>query len=79
MKNYINIKKQFPKQYYPFKPKEGDNRLPDMVGMLQGMNLKLDGHHHSGIDDSKNIAKVVIALLQKGFKFNKNMRTFCDY
>ncbi|KAL4438356.1 hypothetical protein ABPG74_009779 [Tetrahymena malaccensis] len=79
LKNYINIKKVFPKQYYPKKQKEGDNRLPDMVGMLQGLNLKLDGHHHSGIDDSRNIAKVALTLLQKGFKFNKNMRAFVNY
>ena len=27
--------------------------------MLQKLNLTLDGKHHSGIDDSKNIGKIV--------------------
>lgn len=34
-----------------------------MVGMLEGLNLKLDGTHHSGIDDSKNIAKIAHSLV----------------
>ncbi|KAL4485385.1 hypothetical protein ABPG72_008253 [Tetrahymena utriculariae] len=47
LKNYINVKKVFPQQYYPYKPKLGDKRLPGMAAMLKGLNLKLEGHHHS--------------------------------
>ena len=36
-----------------------------MVGMLKGLNLTLDGRHHSGLDDSRNIAKILIALYKK--------------
>ena len=34
--------------------------------MLKDLDLTLDGKHHSGIDDSKNIAKILVTLLKKG-------------
>eukprot|EP00747_Dinoflagellata_sp_TGD_P107522 gnl/TRDRNA2_/TRDRNA2_170153_c2_seq1.p1 gnl/TRDRNA2_/TRDRNA2_170153_c2~~gnl/TRDRNA2_/TRDRNA2_170153_c2_seq1.p1 ORF type:complete len:239 (+),score=27.22 gnl/TRDRNA2_/TRDRNA2_170153_c2_seq1:96-719(+) len=37
-----------------------------MAGMLTQLQLELDGHHHSGIDDSRNIAKVVVQLVRRG-------------
>ncbi len=37
-----------------------------MTGMLTELKLSLDGRHHSGIDDSKNIAKIVKALVDNG-------------
>ena len=40
-----------------------------MTDMLEELELELQGNHHSGIDDSKNIARCVISLLQKGFLF----------
>lgn len=36
-----------------------------MNGMLKELGLSLDGRHHSGIDDSKNIAKIILFLLEK--------------
>jgi inhibitor of KinA sporulation pathway (predicted exonuclease) len=35
--------------------------------MLELCGLELEGKHHSGIDDAKNIARVVIECLKKGF------------
>lgn len=37
-----------------------------MKEMLDGLGLKLEGHHHSGLDDSRNIAKILAELLQRG-------------
>lgn len=37
-----------------------------MPGMLNGLSLDLDGRHHSGIDDSKNIAKIAASLIERG-------------
>jgi hypothetical protein len=37
-----------------------------MTGMLRGLGLTLEGRHHSGIDDCRNIANVVRALAQRG-------------
>lgn len=36
-----------------------------MARMLKELDLKLDGRHHSGIDDSKNIAKILATLASK--------------
>ena len=37
-----------------------------MTGMLRGLGLTLEGRHHSGIDDCRNIANVVRALAVRG-------------
>ena len=36
-----------------------------MKSMLNELNLTLDGHHHSGIDDSRNIAKILHELVKR--------------
>lgn len=36
-----------------------------MKTMLKALGLKLEGRHHSGIDDSKNIAKILRTLAEK--------------
>ena len=35
-----------------------------MAMMLRDLHIELEGRHHSGIDDCRNIAKVAIALLR---------------
>lgn len=42
------------------------SRAGSMVEMLEALNLELEGRHHRGIDDSRNIAKIVRALAQNG-------------
>jgi inhibitor of KinA sporulation pathway (predicted exonuclease) len=37
-----------------------------MPGMLRGLGLTLEGKHHSGIDDCRNIAKILKALNERG-------------
>lgn len=54
---YINIKDVYA-TYFDIKGKF------DMVQMLKQLKLTLDGHHHSGIDDSKNLAKILTAMLK---------------
>ena len=56
-KKWMNIKKVFAKIM--------NCRMFGMAGMLEKLNLTLDGRHHSGIDDAKNIAKVLQELLKK--------------
>lgn len=41
--------------------------MPDMLNIC---GLKLEGKHHSGIDDAMNISKIVISCLEKGFEFH---------
>ncbi len=49
-----------------------------MPGMLESYGHKLDGRHHSGIDDSKNIAKIAISLLEEHAAFTKLQEIFTD-
>lgn len=44
-----------------------------MTAMLEALKLPLEGKHHSGIDDARNIAKIVLTLQGKGFEFNQAM------
>ncbi|XP_060082479.1 ERI1 exoribonuclease 3-like [Ylistrum balloti] len=61
---WINIKKEYAAVTSKY-PK-------GMIAMLDGLSLDLEGRHHSGIDDSKNIARVAVELLKKGHVFKIN-------
>ena len=41
--------------------------------MLEECKLPLVGRHHSGIDDSKNIAAVALNLIERGYEFTQGM------
>jgi len=47
-----------------------------MEKMLKDLGLELEGKHHSGIDDSKNIAKILITLLNRGSWVTSAFRRF---
>ena len=57
-RQWVNVKHVF-KRVFKHNPK-------GMVGMLERLGLTLEGRHHSGIDDCRNISKVVRALAQRG-------------
>lgn len=40
-----------------------------MEHMLELAGLELEGRHHSGIDDAKNLARVAIKCLENGYEF----------
>ncbi|XP_050396437.1 ERI1 exoribonuclease 3 isoform X1 [Patella vulgata] len=58
---WINIKT-------PFREVTGI-RPHGMKSMLHNLHLTLDGRHHSGLDDSKNISKILTRLAEKGFVY----------
>jgi len=62
---WINIKKDFGTFYTQWYKKGKQPR--NMVEMLEKLEISLDGHHHSGIDDCQNIAKVVQKMLGEGW------------
>ncbi len=64
-KSWINIKTCF-KEYF----KKDDLKI-GMDGMLKMLNLTLDGKHHSGIDDCKNISKIAVELLKAKIDFSR--------
>jgi ERI1 exoribonuclease 3 len=49
-RNYVNIKQKFEEFY--------NDKAGGMPTMLKKLKLSLDGRHHSGIDDCKNISKI---------------------
>ena len=57
LKRWINIKAYF--QLVTGKKGSG------MDSMLTDLGLTLDGRHHSGIDDSRNIAKILVELMRR--------------
>ena len=83
-KRWINIKKAFPihkfdasKQPYDFTNMNTIHRCkPTVRGMPQMLSqcgLELEGRHHSGIDDAKNLARVAINLMEDGYQFTQGM------
>lgn len=37
--------------------------------MLTVLKMELQGHHHSGIDDCRNIARIVVRMVEDGCPF----------
>jgi inhibitor of KinA sporulation pathway (predicted exonuclease) len=44
-------------------------QVSGMPEMLEQSGLTLEGNHHSGIDDARNIARCVILTLKQGYKY----------
>lgn len=64
-KRWHNLKKEFPLIYKHWYPKKKQPR--NMTEMLEKLELQLEGKHHSGIDDCRNIANVVKRMLNNGW------------
>jgi len=59
MQRWVNIKQSWMKA-------TGNTRATGMAGMLRDLGIELVGKHHSGIDDARNIARIVTKLLEGG-------------
>jgi ERI1 exoribonuclease 3 len=59
---WINIKDVFLNFYH--------KKAPGMSSMLSRLGIELEGNHHSGIDDVKNIAKVFVQMVEDGASFD---------
>lgn len=57
---WINVK-------FPFMKQLELRHSLGMAGMLKKLKLELEGRHHSGIDDCKNILRIVKKLREKGW------------
>lgn len=88
MKEFINVKKCFPLHLYkegatnPSKISNIKKARPlvnGMTEMLDILDLELEGKHHSGIDDSINIARCVIKTLEDGFEYNQSHIASIEY
>jgi inhibitor of KinA sporulation pathway (predicted exonuclease) len=65
-KRFINIKYEFNRFVKP------PDKIGGMFSMLKYLDLSLDGRHHSGIDDCRNIAKIWEEMIQRGMKYSDN-------
>lgn len=61
-RRWINIKRIFTETVRK-------SRAYGMTSMLQTLHLKLEGRHHRGIDDCRNIARIALALAERGAEF----------
>ena len=59
--------------------KKAKPQVSGMVEMLEQSGLKLEGSHHSGIDDARNIARCVIQTLKEGYKYTQGMVNVSNY
>lgn len=57
--SWVNVKKAYGKFY--------NRKVSGMTSMLTDLRLDLQGRHHSGIDDSKNIARVCARMVADGW------------
>ena len=48
----------------------GLRKAPGMAAMLPYLNLELEGRHHRGIDDCRNIARILQAINIPGFRLD---------
>jgi ERI1 exoribonuclease 3 len=67
-KKWLNIKNAF-KRFT-------ESKAGGMIKMMTKFNLKLEGKHHSGIDDCHNIGRIVTAMASRGWKLNPKDITF---
>jgi len=58
---YLDVKSEFAKCF--------GQKCGGMVNMLKKLKIELTGQHHSGIDDCRNLAKIVIEMINNGYKF----------
>jgi inhibitor of KinA sporulation pathway (predicted exonuclease) len=58
-RRWVNVKQVFAAW-------RGSGKAPGMAGMLRALGLPLIGRHHRGIDDCRNIARLVVALVERG-------------
>lgn len=68
-RKYINIKDEFNNFY---KPKE---KVGSLMNMLKYLNMKFEGTLHNGFDDTKNMSKILVKMINSGhsdFKINHN-------
>jgi hypothetical protein len=49
-------------------------KVKSFLQMLDMLGLQVEGRHHSGLDDSRNIARACVELLKQGCVFNLTKR-----
>jgi len=72
---YFDIKQEFKH----FLPHFSDKYQPGLKAMLEAFGMNFEGRQHSGIEDSKNIARLALNMLLLGHPFDKCRTIPSDY
>ena len=67
-RKWVNVRKAF-SNFYGF-------RRAKLTSMLENMGMAFEGHQHSGLDDSRNIARIVIRMIDDGYDLKVNERIY---
>jgi inhibitor of KinA sporulation pathway (predicted exonuclease) len=60
---YIDVKQVYRDEY-------GEGKYYKIKDMLQRFGLRFEGHQHSGIDDTRNLARIVTQMIKRGTVFS---------
>jgi len=71
-RTWCDIKLSFKNAYHT-------NKAGGMVKMLNFLGLPLIGRHHSGIDDAKNTAQIVLTMIKNDFIKYLNVNGYLDW
>ncbi|KAJ3233501.1 hypothetical protein HDU81_002242 [Chytriomyces hyalinus] len=66
---YLDLRRIFTKFYG-----RRDGKRANLNGMLSLLNMEFVGRQHSGIDDTRNIAKIAVYLMEQGCLFDTTVR-----
>ncbi|KAJ3192065.1 3'-5' exoribonuclease 1 [Irineochytrium annulatum] len=71
MRSYIDLRRLWSVTHPS--PSNGERwRRPGIVGMLGELGLEFEGRQHCGLDDTRNIARIVVGLMERGVTFERN-------
>lgn len=65
LRRWVSLKETFGAEFGEAEFRKSRRGQHTMVTMMQTLRLPLNGRHHSGIDDARNIAKIVLKLLER--------------
>jgi len=74
-KEYLDLKDEF-RNFLPWFP---ESYRPDLRAMVKALRLDFMGKHHNGLDDSRNIAQIVLRLLLLGHVFTQPKQIPLNY
>lgn len=68
IKNYKNLKREYVRCYIPKHLRTG--KYLTMKEMMRKFCMKFEGHLHSGIDDARNITRIVQQMIKDGHQWS---------
>eukprot|EP00758_Cryptobia_borreli_P003090 Tbor_TRINITY_DN3521_c0_g1::TRINITY_DN3521_c0_g1_i1::g.2827::m.2827/K18416/THEX1, ERI1; 3'-5' exoribonuclease 1 len=63
---WIDVRRTYSKIFH--------RKIEKLTKMLRSLGMSFIGERHRGIDDARNIARIVMALIQRGYKFQQTCK-----